>query len=140
MRVVLDTNVVISGLVTRGGPPARLVDLWAEGRLTVIVCPAILEEYLTVLLRPRFGVIGSLEHRHSLIRDLIDLPNTLLVQPDPTDRVDAVQVDPTDNRFLECALAAGATHLVSGDLHLLDLHRFKDITICAPRDFLARLE
>ncbi len=137
MRVLPDTNVVISGLLTRGGHPSRIIDLWAKGRFTAVVCPAILEEYLTVLLRPRFAVIGSAEERFALVRGLTALNNTRLVQPDPSVRINAIQNDRADNRFLECAVAAEARFLVSGDRDLLVLGDFKGVTICSPADFLA---
>ncbi|MBE0467215.1 MAG: putative toxin-antitoxin system toxin component, PIN family [Candidatus Desulforudis sp.] len=139
MRVLLDTNVVISGLLTRGGHPSRIVDLWVEGRFTAVVCPAILEEYLTVLLRPRFRVIGSTEKRFALIHNLIGLHNTVLIHPDPSLHVDTVKNHRADNRFLECALAAEAQFLVSGDRDLPALNDFESVTICSPADFLKAL-
>ena len=137
MRVLLDTNVVVSGLLTRGGHPSRIVDLWVERRFTVVVCPAILEEYLTVLLRPRFRAIGSAAERLALINKLVGLSNTLLVHPGPSLHIDAVQNDQADNRLLECALAAEARFLVTGDRDLLTLDGFKGVTICSPAYFLA---
>jgi putative PIN family toxin of toxin-antitoxin system len=132
MRVVLDTNVVIAGLLTQGGPPGRIMDLWAEGRLTVAVCPSILEEYLRVLTRPRFRGVGSIQERYTLILELTELSNTLLVQPDAETRIEVIKDDPTDNHFLECALAAKADSLISGDQHLLELKQYRGIAVVSP--------
>lgn len=133
----MDSNVVVSGLLTQGGPPVRIMDLWVEGRLTVAVCPDILEEYLRVLARPRFGRVGSIEERYALILGLTELPNTLFAQPDPETPIDVIKEDPTDNRFLECAMAARAVCLVSGDKHLLALGKYRSIAVVSPRSFLA---
>lgn len=76
MKVVLDTNVIISGFLTREGPPATLIDLWAEGRITVVVSQPLIEEYLGVLVRPKFAKAGRPEERLRLLEELIAMDNT----------------------------------------------------------------
>lgn len=134
MKVVLDTNVIISGFLTRGGPPATLIDLWAEGRITVVVSQPLIEEYLGVLVRPKFAKAGPPEERLQLLEELIALDNTDLVSP--KERVALIDEDPADNLVLECAAAGSPDFIVSGDDHLLRIGKFGEIPIVTPRQFL----
>jgi putative PIN family toxin of toxin-antitoxin system len=134
MRIVLDTNVVISGFLSRGGPPATLIDLWAEGRVTVVVSQPLLEEYIGVLARPKFDRTGPAEERLHLLEELIALDNTDLVFP--KERVTVIEEDPADNLVLECAAAGRPDYIVSGDDHLLRLGKFGEIPVVTPRQFL----
>jgi len=59
MKVVLDTNVIVSGILVPDGPSGMIVDLWAKGELTVVVSQLLIEEYLDVLLRPKFQKVGT---------------------------------------------------------------------------------
>uniref|UniRef100_A0A7C2IV46 Putative toxin-antitoxin system toxin component, PIN family n=1 Tax=Ammonifex degensii TaxID=42838 RepID=A0A7C2IV46_9THEO len=136
MIIVLDTNVVVSGILVPGGPPGKVVDLWVDGAFTVAVSPALVEEYLGVLLRPKFRSAGSAEERAKILEALLGLENTVTVLPKRP--VDAVAEDPADNRVLECAEASGAGCVVSGDRHLLALERFGSAVIVSPADFLKR--
>jgi uncharacterized protein len=109
MRVVLDTNVLLSACWTPTGLEARIVSLAISGRLTACVSPAVLSEYRDVLFRPKFAGL------HNLATDRLNsLERTaLVVIPSAT-----VQVSPDDddNRLLECAAAAKADFLVTGNL------------------------
>lgn len=134
MRIVLDTNVVISGFLSRGGPPATLIELWAEGGVAVVVTRPLIEEYLGVLARPKFDRIGPAEERLRLLEELIALDNTDLVFP--KEKVAAIEEDPADNLVLECAVAGLPDYIVSGDDHLLRLGKFGGIPIVTPRQFL----
>ncbi|MDI6710461.1 MAG: putative toxin-antitoxin system toxin component, PIN family [Bacillota bacterium] len=137
MIVVLDTNVVVSGILTPGGPAGRVVDLWAEGAFTVAVSPALIEEYIGVLLRPEFRGIGSAGKRTRIVASFLDLANTVTVLPQTP--LNVVAGDPADNRVLECAAAAKAAYVVSGDRHLLDLGMFGTTPILSPAGFLEKL-
>lgn len=134
MRVVLDTNVLISGLISAGGPPSLIVDLWTEGKVQIVVSAALLTEYFGVFLRPKFTAAGPPRSRQEILERLIGLPNTLVVVPE--DRVTCIIDDPDDDRFLECAIAGVADCIVSGDEHLLGLGVFRGIPIVSPREFI----
>ncbi|MEW6171729.1 MAG: putative toxin-antitoxin system toxin component, PIN family [Bacillota bacterium] len=136
MIVVLDTNVVISGILIPGSPPGKVIDLWADGALTVAVSPALIEEYLGVLLRPKFRGVGSIEERQQLLESFLSLANTVTVLPKSL--LNVVAKDPSDNRILECAAASGAGCIVSGDRHLLALERFAAALILKPAVFLEK--
>lgn len=134
MRVVLDTNVVISGILIPNGPPGMIVDFWAKGKLTVVISQSLLEEYLEVLLRPRFNKAGTINERQGILEQFLDLENTVLVSPDF--QLNVIENDPDDNRVLECALEGGVQYIVSGDEHLLALKEFQGIIIVSPAEFV----
>jgi len=134
MKAVLDTNVVIAGILSPKGPPAAIIDLWAEGKITVVVSPPIIREYLGVLQRPKFDAAGPASERLALLEGLLGLDNVELVLPRET--VCTVKEDPADNRVLECALFGRAKYIVSGDKHLLTLGKAGESAIVSPRQFI----
>ncbi|MDQ0285599.1 putative PIN family toxin of toxin-antitoxin system [Desulfofundulus luciae] len=134
MRVVLDTNVIISGIFVPNGPPGMIVDFWAKGKLTVVISQSLLEEYLEVLLRPKFNKVGTINERQGILEQFLDLENTVLVSPDF--QLNVIENDPDDNRVLECALEGGVQYIVSGDEHLLALKEFQGIIIVSPAEFV----
>lgn len=131
MRVVLDTNVVVSSLWS--GPPSGILAACREGRVRVLVSLPILEEYFAVLTR--FEVTD----------EDMDLFGSLFTDPSrteicsPTVRVRRIREDPSDDKFLECAVAGGADFIVSGDKHLLKLGSFRGIPILTSRTFLSKI-
>lgn len=138
MKIVLDTNVVISGLLVTDGPPGIIVDLWADNKLTVVVCQALVEEYIDVFLRPKFKRAGTIFERQDLLMEFFELENTIFVFPKM--RLDVIEDDPEDNRVLECAVEGNVQYIVSGDEHLLALKEFQGIAIISPAGFLAHLK
>ena len=128
-RVVLDTNVTISATFWRGHP--RLVlDLARQGRLTLLSSAPIEAELIRVLSYPKFGLTAA--EMLPIVSDIRRFAQFV----DVTSSVDVVSEDPTDNRFLECALDGEANYIVSGDHHLLSVGIFRGIEILRPRDFL----
>lgn len=107
--IVLDTNILVSALLSRQGFEARALDLTLAGRAQLFISPPILAEYEDVLRRPRFQFTRASIDR--LLRKLQD--HSTLVHP--KSRVTA-SADDDDNRFLECAETAGAHYLVTGNL------------------------
>ncbi len=135
MRVVLDTNVLISGIIFPGGPPGKIIEKWINGDFTVILSPAVLEEYFAVLLRPKFRRLGTFQELYNLLSGLTELENSIMVYPQTT--VDVIKEDPADNKFLDCALEGKADIILSGDHHLLNLEVFRGIRIIPP-SYLSR--
>lgn len=127
-KVVVDTNVLVSSFF--GGKPRDLLHLWRDGGLAICLSDEILAEYLEAIAR--FGD-GKAEVRE-LLAVLSARENVILVSP--REQVHAVRSDPDDDKFLECALAAGADAIVSGDRHLLSLGEFRGIPILGPARFL----
>ena len=131
MRIVVDTNVIVSALVF-GGLPRRVFEVVESGACEFYYSAEIESETRRVL-RDKFGW-----NEERLDRYLPELWN-LGERVAPRRRVNAVKEDPNDNRIIECALAADADLIVSGDGHLLRLGAFEGIAILTPRGFLSAL-
>lgn len=134
MKVVLDTNVIISGLLASDGPPGEIIHLWIDDKLTVILSQALIEEYLEVISRPKFKNIGTLLERHEVLINLIEQNRTVFVSP--KESLAVIHDDPEDNRVLECAAEGAAEFIISGDSHLLGLKEYCGIQIVTPAEFL----
>jgi len=131
VRVVVDTNVFISSLLNTEGNPRKVVDLWRYEKITLCVSQEILAEYFAVL--SRFGVSREPEGKQ-LLQLFQNRYNQVFLTFTPA--ISAIREDPADNKFIECAVAAGAKYIVSGDRHLLNLKAFKGIRILPPTEFL----
>ena len=131
MRVVLDTNAVVSALLF-SGISSELVSLWQKGLITLLLSREILDEYLRVFSYPKFEL--SEEEIKELIQEEI-LPYAEVVKPKRRLRV--VQRDPSDDKFIECAVAGKARVIISGEKDLLSLGRYRQIRFLSPAQFLA---
>jgi putative PIN family toxin of toxin-antitoxin system len=127
-RIVADTNVYISAL-NFAGTADEVLALGRAGAIEVFISPPILEEIETVLVRKFRWAAPRVGEAVRAIRRFAVLVN-------PREPVTIVRDDETDNRILECALAASADTIVTGDHHLLKLKRFRGILIASPRQFL----
>jgi putative PIN family toxin of toxin-antitoxin system len=131
MRIVLDTNVFISGIFFTG-PPYQILKAWGDGKVQLLVSPSILDEY------QRIGVELALQFRDVGLRPFLDL---LTIQAEivltPT-LPQVIHDDPSDDKFLEAAVAGNASYIISGDKHLLKLSEFQGIQILKPKDFVQR--
>ena len=130
MRVVLDTNVLISALLFTG-VTSDLVPLWQKGAVRILLSREILEEYLRVLAYPKFK-LSRQEIRGLIEGDL--LPFVEIVNPGR--RLKVVITDPSDDKFLECAVSGKADVLISGDKALLGIGRYRRVQIQNPSQFL----
>jgi putative PIN family toxin of toxin-antitoxin system len=128
-KVVLDTNVLISGILF-GGNPRQILELVIQGKIDAYISPAIFTEFREVLVRPKFGL--TQEKCFSIAREIEDI--FCFVFPRIT--VDLIKDDPDDNILLECALAAGVKYIITGDPHLLKLGPFEKIKIISPATFV----
>jgi putative PIN family toxin of toxin-antitoxin system len=129
VKVVLDTNVFVSG-VFFGGPPHKILEAWRDGEVQLVLSPAILEEYQRVMreLSVQFpGIEVETLLDFLIVHSEIVLPPAL---------APVIEADPSDDKFLECAVAGEATCIVTGDKHLLKLPSFKGVSILKPREFV----
>lgn len=131
--VVLDTNVIVSAIVF-GGKPRDVFELAIEGKITLAITHDILDEIQGVLRRKKFNF--PKQALQAVIKELESLADVV----QPVGKIKAVTHDPDDNKFLECAVSAEATCIVSGDSHLLALERYGDIAILTPAEFLLSLK
>jgi len=138
MRLVLDTNVVVSALLWQGTPYRLLQTIRQEQGIRIYSSLALLDELADVLTRPfagrRLALIGKTVHDV-----LADYSNVIeLVEPDEVPRV--VPTDPDDDQVIAAALVAKADYIVSGDSDLLGLAEFQDIPIVTAAEMLRRIE
>jgi uncharacterized protein len=136
-RVVLDTNVFVSGLINPKGAPAAILRSLRAKRFTLISSPPINEEIVEVLNRPylrdRYGLGARIFDVSFILWELaelvIDLPDV------------KASSDPDDDKFLATAVAGQAEYLVTGDVgHLLNLHNYEGVAIISPREFVSILK
>ncbi len=129
MIVVVDTNVLVSGLLSPFGPPARIVRLIASGDLAICHNAAILSEYEAVLRRPRF------QFSPDAVEDLLEYIRTygILATARP---LPAPLPDPDDEVFLEVARSGGAECLVTGNIRHFPEKRCCGVRILSPREFI----
>lgn len=138
MKVVIDTNVLVSRAISEKRAPANIFRRLGEGEFEHIVSQALLDEYTRAL---EYDHVRKLHGRtdmqiEALLTDIVEVAT--LVQPLVSLAV--IRDDPDDNMVLECAVAGGADFIVSGDKHLLSLVEYEGIRILSPADFLSVLE
>ena len=133
ISAVLDTNVLVSALLFTG-PLSRLVTLWRERRIVLLLSKDVFIEYLRVLAYPKFKLtereIKALAEEYILpFAEMVTVPETSAV----------VLADPADDKFLALASVGRARYIVSGDKHLLALKSHGRAKIVTARDLLALL-
>jgi putative PIN family toxin of toxin-antitoxin system len=131
MRIVLNTNVFISGIFFTG-PPYQILKAWRDGKVQLLVSPSILDEY------QRIGVELALQFRDVDLRpfwDLLTIQAEIVLAPTLPQ---VIHDDPSNDKFLEAAVAGNASYIISGDKHLLKLSEFQGIQILKPKDFVQR--
>ena len=112
-KIVIDTNVLVSGLLF-SGPPGELVRLWKKRIIRPFCSKEIVDEYLRVLAYPKFNLSES-EIDFILTHEILPYFDVIIVKPGKS----FVAADPADDKFIWCALAGRAKAIVSGDAHLL---------------------
>ncbi|MBI4385196.1 MAG: putative toxin-antitoxin system toxin component, PIN family [Nitrospinae bacterium] len=138
IRAVLDANQFVSALLKPVSHPARILDLAEEGKVELLVSNGILSEIRRVLLYPKLVKVHGLSAKQ-IDAFLESFWKIATVTPGKL-RVQAVEKDPTDNKYIECALEGEADYIVSGDRHLLDLKTFQGIKIVNPAAFLRNVD
>lgn len=129
MRVVVDTNVLISGILWEGNE-SELLKMCKINELTNLTSPPIIEELERVISSEKFRLT---EREVNSVIELVLSFSTLVF---PTIKIEAIISDTTDNKILECAVDGKANYMVSGDKHLLDLKKYRKIPILNARDVL----
>lgn len=134
MRIVLDTNVLISG-VFFGGAPGEILDLWKDRMFEIVTSPMILKEYEGVLNRLQAKSKNPESELVSITMKLFSL-ESIVINPEHDLHLSR---DPDDDKFINCALSGRALYIVSGDYDLLDLEEVEGIEIITARAFLDKM-
>lgn len=136
MRLVLDTNTVISGLLWHRAP-RHLIDAAIDGRIELFTSDPLLEELEAVLARGKFS--RRISRSGVAVEALIDRYAKLAEIVIPAGMASVVQRDPDDDAILACAIAAGADIIVSGDRQLRNLKYFQRIPILGAAEAARRI-
>ena len=131
-RVVLDTNVLVSGLL--GGTATDVIRRWRAGDLQMVLSPEIMAEYESVLNRPKFRLPKW------VVQDMLAYVCASAEWVTPVAEESGIARDPSDDKFLFAATSGSVNWLVSADPDLLELKEFRDIPIVPPWEFLPLLE
>jgi putative PIN family toxin of toxin-antitoxin system len=131
MKVVLDTNVLVSGIFF-SGPPAEILRAWSRGKFRLVLSPDILDEYTRVSaeLAEKFSGI-DVQH----ILDLIVVHSEVC---SPAPMQERVCEDPHDDMFIAAAIDSRTKVIVSGDKHLLKVSGHQGVSVLTPRQFLSQ--
>ena len=137
MKIVLDTNTVISGLLWKGAP-RQILDLARSGSLTLFTSPELLAELANVLERKKFSARLALAETNvdELVYGYAALAKTIR----PAKIEPMIKADPDDDKVLACAKAAKAEIITSGDDHLLNLKEYEGIRILTVKQLLAEVQ
>jgi len=138
-RAVIDTNLFISGLFANEGATQELQDLWVAGAFELAVSEQILREIENTIRKPYIWDKLRLDDGDEALLSGLIRERAFIVTRD-TYKTDRIKDDPTDNKFLACALEAGADYVVSGDNHLLSLKHFHGIQIVDARTFVEKIK
>jgi uncharacterized protein len=131
IRVVLDTNIIISALVF-GGNPRAVLDLIIRKKISGGLSEALFNELQNVLGRNKFELSSE------YVKIATDSLLAVFEQVTPEERVSLISADSDDNRVLECAVEFKADFIVTGDKHLLQIENFRGVKIVTPAGFMEK--
>jgi uncharacterized protein len=131
MKIVLDTNVLVSGIFWTGGP-STVLSHWINDRFELLLTDEIFDEYIRTLFRISKGKKDDLVNKWLILfaenSTFVTIKKRFNLSPDPD-----------DNKFIECAVSGNADFIVSGDSHLLDLKSILNTEVITPSVFLKKL-
>lgn len=131
LKVVMDTNVFVSG-VFFSGPPYQVLNAWQSGEFELVVSQEILDEYR------RVGEILAKERPKINLNPILNFVIEHARVYKSAKLKEPICEDPDDDKFFACALAGGSKIIISGDKHLLKVSGYEGIEVLKPRDFMDR--
>ncbi|HYA88693.1 MAG TPA: putative toxin-antitoxin system toxin component, PIN family [Nitrospirota bacterium] len=137
-RIVIDTNVFVSGTISPKGAPRKVLELATRGAFKVVSSLSINREILEVLHREHIYVKYGLNEK--LIDDIATFLYEGTVLVEDTYTVLRVRQDADDNKFISCALEGEAAYIVSGDEHLLSIKHYRGVQIVDAKSFVKIVE
>ncbi len=126
-KVILDTNVIISALISRG-IPSKILTLVLRHKIELQLSEAVFSEYVKVIMRPKFSSIPNFQVNAEIVINRIE---ELAVRTEPTQVLNVIK-DENDNRFLELALATNADYLITGNSKDFKIDQFDNTIVLAP--------
>lgn len=131
IRVVLDTNVLISALLKADSAPALVLSLILGGHIKLCLTADIYDEYRGVLAREKFQRLDQ-----AIVKKVLLALKRKSHWVSPSTRLNVIKIDPEDNKFLECALTAKAEFLITGNKKHFPMAHYDKTKIMSPADFL----
>jgi len=129
MKIVLDANIFISSFFW-GGNPKIIVERVISGIDELFITKEILDEIEGVIRRPKFH--AETDKINYFLNSIEEIGNIIT----PQILVKKGSRDRADNKYIECGITANAEYIISGDIHLLELIKYKNIKIVKPKDYL----
>ncbi len=138
LRVVIDTNVLVSAIIRPGGTTEAILRRWQSRQFALVSCRQAIGELDAVLRRPSIAAKYRIrdEQRENLLALILE--RVILVPGDSVTGV--VTADPKDDMFIACAVEGEAKYIISGDRHLLDLRCYRAIRVVTAAYFLHVLD
>src|SRR3989344_1361358 len=129
-RIVMDTNVFLSGIFWKGNFSSQIIDLWRNRNVDLISSISIIDELTKNLKSFKIKMDDDIVQEW----ENMVLENSLLVEPE--EEINIVKEDVTDNKFVEAAVTGKADYIITQDNHLLKIKEFRGIKILTPKEFL----
>lgn len=130
MRIVLDTNIFVSGIFWEGNYCSQIIEAWRTRQFILISSLSIIEELITILRTFKI----QLDEEIILEWQRMIIENSLLVES--VEKISVVKADPKDDKFIEAAISGDAQYIVSQDFHLLKIGEYQGVRIITPQEFL----
>lgn len=131
-KVVFDTNILISAFVFPEGTVRELINLSIKRKISIYVSNSIILEYCKVLDSKFNWTEEEIKENIKFISKITEIIDTDI-------KIDIIKEDEDDNKIIECAVAADVDAIISGDKHLLNIKKYKNIPILKPADFLKKI-
>ena len=132
-KVVLDTNILVSGILYEAGQQAKLLRLARLGKFEVFLSLEIIAELKGVLMRQKFNLTEK--EVDLAIKELLKFCKVVI----PSEKLNVVKSDPDDNTIIEAAISSRAGFIVSGDMHLLAIKKYEGVKIVNTFEFLKEI-
>jgi len=138
IKVVLDANQFVSALLKQASNSSLIIDLVHSEDVRLLVSEKIITEIDRVIRYPK---VKKIHRRSDSNLDAFIIKIVRVAQMVPgTLKLRVIEEDPTDDKYLECAIEGGADFIISGDRHLKNLWSFREIPIVSPAEFLKRIK
>jgi len=134
IKIVVDANLFASALIKPDSNPGKILELINQHKVELVISPSVIKEIKRILLYPKIQKYHqkTAQQLDTFFDDLLIFAWVVEGQAE----IGVIQTDPTDNKYLACALEGEAEYIVSGDRHLLDIGLYQDIKIIKAKAFL----